>query len=182
MQLTWEQAVEWARRTPEMAGLVDVCYYDDPIEIAAARFKAGEEWRAITAFLPLRPGCKVLEIGAGRGIMSWAFASEGCEVHALEPDPSALVGAGAIRQLCARTGQRINILETVGERLAFADATFDYAVCRGMLQRAIAARASTAVGVRIAGSDMALHLYRRWLTLRCRVPGRLHSFLADKPA
>src|SRR5579862_4766717 len=44
MKLTWEQAVAWARNTPEMADLVQSCYYDDPIEAAAARFRASEEW------------------------------------------------------------------------------------------------------------------------------------------
>ena len=130
---SWEDAVAWARGTPEMADLVQVCYYDDPIEAAAARFKAGEEWLAIKSFLPPRPGTRVLEIGAGRGILSCAFASEGCEVHALEPDRSLLVGSGAIRQLCAAAGVAINIVETVGERLPFDDRHFDYVCCRGVL-------------------------------------------------
>src|SRR4029077_277791 len=69
----------------------------------------------------------------GRGIVSWAFALNGCEVHAVEPDPSPLVGAGAIRTLCAATGQSVNIVETVGERLNFSEFTFDYVVCRAVL-------------------------------------------------
>src|SRR5262245_48175241 len=132
-QCTWEQAVAWARSTPDMAPLVDLCYFDDPIEAAARRFRASEEWQAIKAFLPPRPGAKVLEIGAGRGIVSSAFASEGCEVHAIEPDPSCLVGAGAIRSLCEATGQTIAIVESVGERLSFAESSFDFVVCRGVL-------------------------------------------------
>lgn len=131
--MTWEQAVEWARNSPEMADLVQVCYYDDPIESAAARFKASEEWPAIKSLLPVTAGNKVLEIGAGRGIVSWAFASEGCDVSALEPDPSELVGAGAIRKLCAATGVSIDVVETGGERLPFYDGVFDYVYCRGVL-------------------------------------------------
>jgi 2-polyprenyl-3-methyl-5-hydroxy-6-metoxy-1,4-benzoquinol methylase len=276
---TWEESVAWARGTPDMAPLVELCYYDDPIETAARRFKASEEWQAIKAFLPPRQGAKVLEIGAGRGIVSWAFASEGCEVHAIEPDPSALVGAGAIRSLCGATGQTITIVESVGERLDLAEGCFDYVVCRGVLHhvsdlpqvcrevyrvlrpggrflaikehaadtpdelaaflkthalhhlyggehafpfaayvtslreagfprvvnyghfdhpitsapaiktaairdqfvQAIAARTSTKLGVLLAGNDRFLRLYRRWLTFRSRIPGRLHSFLAEKP-
>src|SRR5262249_14317658 len=131
--MTWEQAVAWARETPEMADLVQVCYYDDPIEAAAARFKASEEWPAIVSFLPPRPGCRVLEIGAGRVIGACASALEGCEGYAQEPDRSALVGSGAIRQLCAATGVAIHIIEDVGERLVHPDRYFDYVVCRGVL-------------------------------------------------
>ena len=123
--MTWEQAVDWARRTPEQAWLVEHCYYDDPIEAAAARFLASEEWDGIRALLKPRAGDAVLEIGAGRGIVSHAFATLGCRVTALEPDPSAIVGAGAIRALCAATGRTIAIEETVGERLGFADGAFD---------------------------------------------------------
>lgn len=131
--MTWEQAVAWARETPTMAGLVQVCYYDDPIDLAAARFIASEEWPAIQSFLPPAPGRRVLEIGAGRGIVSWAFADAGCEVDAVEPDASDLVGAGAIRRLCEATGRDVRISGLAGECLPFADATFDYALCRGVL-------------------------------------------------
>lgn len=131
--LTWEQAVEHARNNPAMADLVLMCFYDDPIEKAAARFKASPEWPAITSLLKPWPSAKVLEIGAGRGVVSWAFATDGCEVTATEPNPSALVGAGAIRELCAATGTQIHVEELTGEILPFADASFDFVVCRGVL-------------------------------------------------
>jgi 2-polyprenyl-3-methyl-5-hydroxy-6-metoxy-1,4-benzoquinol methylase len=131
--LTWEQAVSHARETPEMAGLVELCYYDDPIERAAQRFRASEEWAGIMDLLAPEGGAKVLEIGAGRGIMSWAFASEGCDVTAVEPDPSALIGAGAIRQLCTLTGKNVKIVDAVGERLSVPADGFDIVVCRAVL-------------------------------------------------
>jgi 2-polyprenyl-3-methyl-5-hydroxy-6-metoxy-1,4-benzoquinol methylase len=272
--------VDWARQNPEMRQLVELCYYDDPIEAAALRFKSSEEWEAIRDLLPPRPGAKVLEIGAGRGIVSWAFASEGCEVHAIEPDASDVIGSGAIRSLCERTGQSLNIVETVGENLAFPDNHFDYVVCRGVLhhvsdldqvcreafrvlrpggrflaikehvaenaeelaaflaahplnhlyggehayplaaylgsirkagfprvsdfgpfdhpvtsapatttasiresaEQALATRAPAWLAKRLAKSDLVLNAYRRWRTSRYREPGRLHSFLAQKPA
>lgn len=132
-RMTWEGAVEWARRAPEMADLIQICYYDDPIEDAARRFKASEEWQAIVDLLAPGPNKSVIEIGAGRGIVSWAFASEGCLVDAIEPDPSPIVGSGAIRQLNQVTGTSIGVVETFGERLDFGDATFDYAICRAVL-------------------------------------------------
>jgi ubiquinone/menaquinone biosynthesis C-methylase UbiE len=280
MLLSWEQAVAWARNTPEMADLVQLCYYDDPIEASAARFKASEEWPAILSLLPPRQGCRVLEIGAGRGIVSWAFATEGCDVHAQEPNGSALVGSGAIRQLSAATGVAINVIEDVAERLAYSDRYFDYVLCRGVLhhvsdlgkvcrevfrvlrpggkflaikehaadttdelcsflrlhplhhlyggenafplscykqtlrdagfrkirnfghfdhpvtsapaittqairrmaERALAARLPHRLASRLAAADTVVLGYRRWLTFRTHIPGRLHSFLAEKPA
>ena len=45
---------------------------------------------------------QALDLGAGRGISSYALAREGWQVTALEPDPSMLIGAGAIRSLVAK--------------------------------------------------------------------------------
>jgi len=58
-RMTWEGAVEWARRAPEMADLIQICYYDDPIEDAARRFKASEEWQAIAE----SPAARAEQIG-----------------------------------------------------------------------------------------------------------------------
>jgi SAM-dependent methyltransferase len=277
-RLSFEEAIEWARQEPSLADLIQICYYDDPIEAAAARFKASEEWPAITSFLPPKPGIRVLEIGAGRGIVSWAFASLGCRVFALEPNPSSLVGAGAIRKLCAATNQSIDVIETFGERLPFAACYFDYVFCRGVLhhvndltqvchevfrvlkpggrflaikehaadtpeeleaflrehplhyltgnehafplavykerirragfrllrdygqfdhpissapalttdairgmtERALNKVMPKSVATRLAGIDSVVRTYRRWMTLKSRAPGQLHTFLAEK--
>ncbi|NEO21420.1 class I SAM-dependent methyltransferase [Moorena sp. SIO4A5] len=134
--LTWEQTVTWAKETESMQPLVKNCYYDDPIELAAKRFYESEEWVSIQSILNFTPQDKVLEVGAGRGIMSWAFAKSGCEVYALEPDPSFTVGAGAIKELCNATGTSIHVVEEMGEQLPFDADTFDYVVCRAVLHHA----------------------------------------------
>lgn len=133
---TWEQAVIWARETKEMQPLVQNCYYDDPIELSAQRFYNSEEWAAIQAILDFAPQEQVLEVGAGRGIMSWSFAKSGCEAYALEPDPSLIVGAGAIKQLSNKTGINIYLVQEMGEKLPFEENTFDYVVCRAVLHHA----------------------------------------------
>jgi ubiquinone/menaquinone biosynthesis C-methylase UbiE len=135
-QITWEEAVKWLRNQPEQQELVQHCYYDDPLESAAERFSQSEEWTALIQLLkPKIPG-KVLDIGAGRGISSYAFAKAGCSVIALEPDSSDLVGAGSISNLFKNTGLPIQIVQEWGETLPFANNTFDIVYGRAVLHHA----------------------------------------------
>ena len=107
-------------------------YYDDPLSAAADRYWRSEEWQAIRLLLPPAPGL-ALDVGAGRGIASYALAKEGFAVTALEPDASALVGAQAIRSLAAASGLPIEVTQEFSERLPFADAQFDVVFARAVL-------------------------------------------------
>ena len=129
---TWEQAVQWLREQPEQQELVLAAYYDDPLAAAADRYWRSEEWQAIRPLLPSTPG-RALDVGAGRGIASYALAKEGFAVTALEPDASALVGAQAIRGLADASGLPIEVTQEFSERLPFADAQFDVVFARAVL-------------------------------------------------
>ena len=129
---TWEQAVQWLRDQPEQQDLVLAAYYDDPLPAAADRYWRSEEWQAIRPLLPPVPG-RALDIGAGRGIASYALAKEGFAVTALEPDASALVGAQAIRGLAAASSLPIEVTQEFSEQLPFADAQFDVVFARAVL-------------------------------------------------
>jgi SAM-dependent methyltransferase len=129
---SWEQAVQWLRDQPGQRDLVLAAYYDDPLPAAADRYWRSEEWQAIRPQLPTVPGC-ALDIGAGRGIASYALAKEGFDVTALEPDGSYLVGAGAIRDLAAASGLPIQVTQEFSERLPFTDAQFDVVFARAVL-------------------------------------------------
>ena len=133
---TWEEAVQWLRDQPEKSELVKFCYYDDPLEAAAERFLQSEEWLEVLSLLKSKKSGQVLDIGAGRGISSYAFAKSGYEVTALEPNPSLLVGAEAIRQLASRTGVNIKVVQDWGETLPFADNAFDIVYGRAVLHHA----------------------------------------------
>lgn len=129
---SWEEAVAWLRLQPGQAQLVADCYYDDPLIGAADRYWQGEEWQAVRKLLGGRSG-KALDVGAGRGIASYALARDGFSVTALEPDPSALVGAAAIRMLAAESKLPIQAVEEFSERLPFEDGMFDVVFARAVL-------------------------------------------------
>ncbi|MGF6311253.1 SAM-dependent methyltransferase [Bradyrhizobium sp. i1.8.4] len=129
---TWEDAVVWLRNQPDQRQLVLDAFYDDPLADAAERYFRSTEWQAVTSLLAGRSGT-ALDVGAGRGIASYALARSGFAVTALEPDPSAIVGAAAIRGLAQQAQLPIQVVEEFSERLPFADATFDLAFARAVL-------------------------------------------------
>jgi SAM-dependent methyltransferase len=130
---SWEQAVRWLRDQPEQRELVLAGYYDDPLAEAAARYWQSPEWREIRSFLPNPAGAKALDVGAGRGIASFALAKEGFAVTALEPDQSELVGAGAIRNLAREQHVPIVVGNEAAEHLPFPEGTFDLIFGRAVL-------------------------------------------------
>lgn len=129
---SWEDAVRWLREQPGKAELLREAYYDDPLPEAADRYWRSNEWQAVRRLIGDGPG-RALDAGAGRGIASYALARDGYAVTALEPDPSDLVGAGAIRALMASEGLGIEIVEELSERLPFEDASFDVIFARAVL-------------------------------------------------
>jgi SAM-dependent methyltransferase len=129
---TWENAVVWLRNQPDQHQLVLDAFYDDPLIAAAERYFAGDEWQAVSKLLRGRSG-RALDVGAGRGIASYALAREGFAVSALEPDPSAIVGAAAIRALAAEAKLPIEVVEEFSERLPFDNNAFDVVFARAVL-------------------------------------------------
>ncbi|RWP97518.1 class I SAM-dependent methyltransferase [Mesorhizobium sp.] len=87
-------------------------YFDDPV-VAAQRYLESAEFDAVRSMIPRKVG-RALDLGAGNGILSYALTREGWSVTAVEPDPSALVGAAAIRTLADKTGTRIDVIEAFG--------------------------------------------------------------------
>src|SRR5690606_5072996 len=125
--------VRWLREQPDSQVLVRDSYYDDPLSAAADRYRASSEWQEVRRLIGAGAGRTALETGAGRGIASYALAREGFAVTALEPDPSDLVGSGAIRKLAAETGLAIEVVEVRSETLPFPDRSFDVVFARAVL-------------------------------------------------
>ncbi|HJP58675.1 MAG TPA: class I SAM-dependent methyltransferase [Gemmatimonadaceae bacterium] len=129
---SWSDTVRWLREQPGQAELVRDAYYDDPLVDAAERYRSSEEWREIRSWLPLTPA-SALDVGAGRGIASYALGKEGFTVTALEPDASSLTGAQAIRSLADETALPITVVEEFSEKLPFPDGSFDLVFTRAVL-------------------------------------------------
>jgi SAM-dependent methyltransferase len=129
---SWEDAVVWFRNQPENRQVARDAFYDDPLIEAAERYRNSGEWLAVQRLLSGRSGC-ALDIGAGRGIASYALAKDGFKVTALEPDPSAIVGAQAIRKLNEDASLKLEVVEIFSEKMPFADASFDVVFARAVL-------------------------------------------------
>ena len=133
--ITWEEAVLWLRSQPEQRELVRACYYDDPLLEATKRFEASEEWQAVREILPRGTG-RALDLGAGRGISSYALAKAGWQVDALEPDASSIVGRGAIEEVARASVLPIQPLEGFAEKIPVADEVYDLVYGRQVMHHA----------------------------------------------
>lgn len=174
---SWEEAVAWLRQQPEQSELVADCYYDDPLIEAAGRYWHSAEWRAVRVILAKCTG-HALDIGAGRGIASYALARDGFTVTALEPDPSCLVGASAIRALATESQLPITIIEEFSEHLPFADSTFDVVFARAVLHHTRDLNAACREYFRVLKPGGLLLAIREHVI---SAPRDLHCFLEQHP-
>jgi len=130
---TLDAAVLWMRSQPGLAGLVRDAYLGPDVADSARRFAASAEFAAVRSLLgPRLAGARVLDLGAGTGIASLAFLGAGAaHVVAVEPDPSELVGRGAL----ARHGSRpdLTVVADFAERLSVAPASRDLIYARQVL-------------------------------------------------
>lgn len=133
--ISWEDAVRSLIDDPAQREVVEACYFDQPLVEAARRYAASAEWAAMREIIGQPQGVAV-DIGAGNGIVSYALAKDGWTVIAVEPDPSDLVGAGAIRKLAADTGIAIDVRDGFGESLSLADGEAQLVIARQVLHHA----------------------------------------------
>lgn len=133
--MTTEEAVLLLRRDPTQSDLLRDSYLDGDVPEAARRFAGSAEFAEVLRLVGDVSGRTVLDLGAGTGVASYAFATAGARrVVALEPDPSDVVGQGAIRRL--GRPDVIQIIEAWGEKLPFPPGEFDLVYARQVLHHA----------------------------------------------
>ncbi len=130
--IDWEDAVLWLREQADQQELVYDAYYDDPLTKSAQRYWHSAEWQEIKSLLQNKSGT-ALDVGAGRGIASFALTKEGFSVTALEPDDSEIVGAGAIQKLAKDSSISIDIKQSFSESLPCLNNEFDIVFARAVL-------------------------------------------------
>jgi SAM-dependent methyltransferase len=129
----YERAVLRLHADPSLRYLVENCYLDHPPISAARRFAESSEFHEVCRLLGL-DGAKnprdILDVGCGSGIASFAFASRGHRVCAMDPDPSPWVGLGALETMLPelKTGS-IQVWQSSIEE-AEASARFDIVYLR----------------------------------------------------
>lgn len=126
----------WMKSQKDMQDIVRACFYDDPLKESAERYHRSSEWKETRDMLSGIAKGTALDIGAGRGISSYALAQDGWNVTALEPDLSDVVGAGAIRKLFREANLPVTIHEQSGENLPFPENSFDLVYARQVLHHA----------------------------------------------
>ena len=131
--LTYEESVQYIRSQPELANDVKLGYLDRDNLMAAERFAASEEFSDLQRTLRLRKTQpkKILDVGCGNGIASYAFAMLGHDVFAVDPDTSEDVGLGAAARLARIVKQgKISTHKAFAESLPFSDSSFDIVYTR----------------------------------------------------
>jgi ubiquinone/menaquinone biosynthesis C-methylase UbiE len=132
MNMTHDEAIRALRADPQYADVVRDNYLGADVMEAAGRFLSSAEFAEVKSLLGDLRGRRVVDIGAGNGMASYAFARSGAAaVYAVEPDDSPLVGRAAMRALLG--GLPIHVIAATGEDLPLRDGSVDIVYCRATL-------------------------------------------------
>lgn len=141
-KMTWEETVLHIRNLKEYEDLVEDAFISADLSKNVENYYSGEEYQAtVTLLSPFlldnKQEIKILDIGAGNGITSIAFARDGFNVYSVEPDESDTVGIGAINILKELYGlNNLQVHKAFAENLPFANELFDIVYARQALHHA----------------------------------------------
>jgi SAM-dependent methyltransferase len=130
-KMSTAEAIEQLRADPEFEDLIRDAYLGPDTREAAERYGRSAEFEEVKELVGGFAGKEVLDLGAGTGIGSYAVAEAGAAlVYALEPDPSPVVGRGAIERL---GHERVEIRDGIAEEVPLPDECVDVVYARQVL-------------------------------------------------
>lgn len=138
--MTWEEIIIQIRKQPEYKELVEQAYFEEDLSLNVERFKSSEEFAETLKHVRMyckAANAKLLDLGAGNGVASLAFALNGFSVSAVDPDTSATVGTNAIRKLKSHYNiPSLEVIDGKGENLPFPNENFDVVYIRQAMHHA----------------------------------------------
>jgi ubiquinone/menaquinone biosynthesis C-methylase UbiE len=157
--MTWEETILALRKDPLYSQILYESYLNDDGLNNVNRFRDSEEYREtmqiIHTHFPLTK--KILELGSGTGMSAAAFALDGYEVVATDPDQGMVAGCEAIRNLKnALSLSNLTVINTHGESLPFENESFDLVYVRQTLHHANDLKKMTAEIARVLKPGGAL--------------------------
>ena len=134
--ISYESAVHLIRSQSGGNDWAKDCYLEEDVLCSAQRFSHSEEFQAVISILGLNndKNLKILDLGCGNGIASFAIANLGHAVVAVDPDESSSVGLGAVESLSPflQYGS-IQTIKSFAESLPLEDNQFDIVYSRQAL-------------------------------------------------
>lgn len=138
--MTWEEIIIDIRSKSEFDQLVKDAYLGADLVQNVFAFENSEEFK-ITLELITKLGIKadsiLLDVGAGNGIATIAFARKGFKVIAIEPDLSKTIGAGAIEYLVSYFNlDNVKVISKIAEDLPAFENKIDLVYIRQAVHHA----------------------------------------------
>lgn len=137
---TWDQTIAYIRTNREFEQLVKDAYFSTDLVTNVENYRSTLEFKETLRLIKSfnnEKGLSILDLGAGNGISSIAFALEGYKVTSLEPDLSETIGIGAIKILAKKYGlENMSFLTCYAEDIPAETEGFDIVFSRQAMHHA----------------------------------------------
>ena len=135
----YEESVIAYRSNPAFHEFARKNYLDVDLGEAVSRYLQSEEFLRICNLLRpyLSPHARWLDIGAGRGLTSFALTKLGAHITAVEMDSSDVVGIGALSNHLRHNRTRLCAVRADILCLPFASSSFNAVFCRSTLHHLV---------------------------------------------
>jgi SAM-dependent methyltransferase len=138
-KITWEDTIRYIRTKKDYAWLVEKAYLEEDLILNVKRFMQSDEFSETLLILrrEIPESKSILDIGAGNGTTSIAFALAGYNVTVIEPNSSDTIGVGAVAKLKEYFKiSNLHIYNSFVEDINFPNNTFDIIYTRQCMHHA----------------------------------------------